>query len=215
MKKSELQRDWCIRKIAVIGPGVVGMPMAAMLAYSRIKIGNNEPAKVIVIQRNSPTSGWKVDAINAGKSSIGGIEPELEQIISETVEKGLLSASHDYKELRDADVIIVCVQTDKKGFAPDYGPLFSSLEKVAEHLKHKPKDKVPLIIFESTLAPSTMLTIIKNFFEKEGLEEGRDILLGNSPNRVMPGRLVERLMKSDKLVAGLRRKTAEMIEFLY
>jgi len=50
-----------LRKIAVVGPGIVGMPMAALLAHARIREGSDEPAKVVVIQRNSPTSGWKVD----------------------------------------------------------------------------------------------------------------------------------------------------------
>jgi len=45
------------------------------------------------------------------------------------------------------------------------------------------------VIFESTLAPTTMDTLFREHFKKYGLEEGKDILLGNSPNRVMPGRL--------------------------
>ena len=53
---------WKIEKIAVIGPGIVGMPMAAMLANAKIQIGTDSPAKVVVVQRNSPTSGWKVVA---------------------------------------------------------------------------------------------------------------------------------------------------------
>ena len=56
-----------------------------------------------------------MDAINSGKSVIGGIEPELDRIVKETVAEGLLGASHDYSELSDADVILVCIQTDKDG----------------------------------------------------------------------------------------------------
>jgi UDP-N-acetyl-D-mannosaminuronate dehydrogenase len=67
--------NWKIEKIGVIGPGIVGMPMAAMLANAKIKIGTDQPAKVVIVQRNSVNSGWKVDAINSGKSVIGGIEP--------------------------------------------------------------------------------------------------------------------------------------------
>jgi UDP-N-acetyl-D-mannosaminuronic acid dehydrogenase len=211
---------WCVRKIAVVGPGIVGMPMAAMLAHAEIKIGRSEPAKVMVIQRDSPTSGWKVAAINRGESPIGGIEPDLDTIVSEAVSKGLLRASHDYREIRDADVILVCVQTDKKGIEPDYGPLLGALEKIAENLRdrrarERRNGSVPLIIFESTLAPSTMSTVIRTFFERYGLIEGRDILLGNSPNRVMPGRLVERLKESDKIVAGLSEFTPALIDKLY
>ena len=208
-------QNWSVRKIAVIGPGIVGMPMAAMLAHARIRIGTETPAKVIVVQRNSPTSGWKVDAINSGKSVIGGIEPDLDRIVAESVAAGLLSASHDYSDLSDADVILVCIQTDKDGLGPDYGPMFDGLHGVATALQKKPAGKLPLIIFESTLAPSTMNTLFREHFAKYGLLEGKDILLGNSPNRVMPGRLVERVAESDKLIGGLSPVTPDLIKLLY
>lgn len=206
---------WKIEKIGVIGPGIVGMPMAAMLANVKIKIGTDQAAKVIVIQRDSNNSGWKVDSINSGKSVIGGIEPDLDDITREAVLAGNLSASSDFAVLSDADVILVSVQTDKKGFAPDYGPMFGALEKLGEALQNKPATKIPLVIFESTLAPTTMDTLFRAHFKKYGLEEGKDILLGNSPNRVMPGRLVERIKDSDKLAGGLHPETPKLIAKLY
>lgn len=209
--------SWKIEKIAVIGPGIVGMPMAALLAHSRIRMGSSEPARVVVLQRNSVNSGWKVEAINAGRSVIGGIEPALDTIVRQVVREGLLYASHDYADLADADVILICIQTDKKpdSYEPDYGPLFGGLTSLAKALQDKPARKVPLIIFESTLAPSSMATVIRDHFARYGLLEGRDILLGNSPNRVMPGRLVERVTGSDKLVAGLHPQTPRMIQAVY
>jgi len=207
---------WKIEKIGVIGPGIVGMPMAAMLAHAKIKIGTDQPAKVVIVQRNSVNSGWKVDAVNSGRSVIGGIEPDLDDITRDAVNAGLLSASSDFSVLSDADVILVSIQTDKKdGFEPDYGPMFGGLEKLAEALQKKPANKIPLVIFESTLAPTTMDTLFREHFKKYGLEEGKDILLGNSPNRVMPGRLVERIRESDKLAGGLHPETPKLIAKLY
>jgi UDP-N-acetyl-D-mannosaminuronic acid dehydrogenase len=209
--------NWKIEKIGVIGPGIVGMPMAAMLANAKIKIGTDQPAKVIVVQRDSVNSGWKVQSINSGKSVIGGIEPELDDITHAAVEAGTLSASSDFSVLSDADVVLVSIQTDKneEGFEPDYGPMFGGLEKLAEALKNKPASKIPLVIFESTLAPTTMDTLFREHFKKYGLEEGKDILLGNSPNRVMPGRLVERIRDADKLAGGLHPETPKLIAKLY
>ena len=209
------QKEWKVEKIGVIGPGIVGMPMAALLANSRIKIGTNQPAKVCVVQRNSKNSGWKVKAINDGKSVIGGIEPGLNEIVERNVKDGILSASWDFNSLSDADVILVAIQTDKYGLGPDYGPLFSGLTSLAEALQKKPVEKIPLIIFESTLAPSSMATLIKDHFARFNLIEGKNILLGNSPNRVMPGRLVERVTQSDKLAAGLHPDTPKLIQHLY
>ncbi|HVY76624.1 MAG TPA: nucleotide sugar dehydrogenase, partial [Puia sp.] len=195
----------------------VGMPMAAMLANAKIKIGTDKPAKVVVVQRDSVNSGWKVKAINSGKSVIGGIEPELDDITRNAVQAGVLSASSDFSVLSDADVILVSIQTDKKenGTEPDYGPMFGGLERLAEALQRKPEGKIPLVVFESTLAPTTMDTLFREHFKKYGLEEGKDILLGNSPNRVMPGRLVERIRESDKLAGGLHPETPKMIAKLY
>jgi len=211
----ETDFDWRVEKICVIGPGIVGMPMAALLAKVEICERSEQPASVVVVQRDSITSGWKVPAINAGQSVIGGIEPDLDSIISDAVAAGLLSASHDYSTTSDADMILVCVQTDKDGLAPDYGPLFSCLDNLAEALTKKPPENIPLIVIESTLAPSTMNTLIREHFERYNLVEGKDILLGNSPNRVMPGRLLERIAASDKLVAGLHPLTPLLIERVY
>ena len=207
--------EWRVRQIAVVGPGIVGMPMAAMLADARLCEGTEKPATVTVIQRDSPTSGWKVEAINQGRSPIGGIEPDLDRLVRESVAAGLLSASHGYAAARDADVILICTQTDKKGLGPDYGPLFEALDGVAMELRRKPAGNVPLVIIESTLAPSSMATLVRDRFAGHGIIEGKDILLGNSPNRVMPGRLVERVASSDKIVAGLHPDTPGLIRRLY
>ena len=186
--------SWRVNRIAVVGPGIVGMPMAALLAHARIREGGDTPAHVVVIQRNSPTSGWKVPAINEGRSPIGGVEPALDEVVRDAVAQGLLSASHDYAALADADVVLVSVQTDRRGNEPDYGPLFEALDGIAAALATRPAGNIPLVIFESTLAPSSMTTVIREHFARHGLVEGRDVLLGNSPNRVMPGRLVERVV---------------------
>jgi UDP-N-acetyl-D-mannosaminuronic acid dehydrogenase len=207
--------QWKVEKIGVIGPGIVGMPMAALLANARIRIGTDQPAVVQVVQRKSRNSGWKVDAINQGRSVIGGIEPGLDKITAESVKAGLLKASWDYRTLSDADLILVSIQTDRDGLGPDYGPLLGGLDSLAKALRQKPSHKIPLVVFESTLAPSSMHTVIKEHFEQYGLVEGKDLLLGNSPNRVMPGRLVERVTKSDKLVAGLHPETPRMIREVY
>ena len=207
--------DWPIAKIGVVGPGIVGMPMAALLA--RASMRGVLPAKphVVVEQRASATSGWKVDAINAGRSPIGGVEPDLDAVVAETVAAGVLSATHDMAAIADADAILICTQTDRDGLGPDYGPLFAAVGELARAIRATPRSRAPVIVFESTLAPSSMHTVVREEFARHGLIEGRDVLLGNSPNRVMPGRLVHRVMTSDKLVAGLTPATPRRIARLY
>ncbi|MCA9546717.1 MAG: nucleotide sugar dehydrogenase [Myxococcales bacterium] len=205
-------------RIGVIGPGIVGAPMAALLAQASAAGHYGPRAHVTVVQRDSPTSGWKVAALNAGRSPIGGIEPGLEVIIAATAASGHLSASHDPGVLRDADVVLVCVQTDKApGGGPDYGPMFGALEGLTAALKAgRDAGRPPaLVIFESTLAPSSMATVMTDLFAAAGLVEGRDVFLGNSPNRVMPGRLVARIAAADKLAGGLHPSTPGRIAQLY
>ena len=76
---------WSIKKIVVVGSGIVGVPMAALLARAAIREGTENAANVVVLQRASPRSGWKVNAINAGRSPIGGIELALGYITAEAV----------------------------------------------------------------------------------------------------------------------------------
>ncbi len=209
------EADWKIEKVAVVGAGVVGIPMAALLAQARIVQGSDQPFHVVLIQRQSETSGWKVHALNSGQSPIGGIEPELAAIVQGVVSEGRLRASHDYEELRGAEVILVCVQTDKKDLVPDYEHLLDAISNIAIALQKDPLEQPPLIIFESTLAPTTMDSVIKGHFARYGLLDGRNIFLGNSPNRVMPGFLVERIKTSDKIVGGLVPKTPALIATLY
>ena len=201
-------------KIAVVGAGTVGMPMAALLA-SAWGTDGSPPPRVVVLQRPSAASGWKVKAINGGRSPLGGHEPELDRLIAAAVCRGTLSATHDPATCADADVILVCVQTDRMGLAPDYETLLGALGDVATALRRQPPMRRPLIIIESAIAPSTMQTVVRQFFVSRGLIDGKDILLANSPNRAMCGRLVESITRSDKLVAGLGPEAPVRVAWLY
>jgi UDP-N-acetyl-D-mannosaminuronic acid dehydrogenase len=207
--------NWKVEKIAVVGAGIVGVPIAAALAGTKIHLGSESPARVVVVQRDSLTSGWKVAAINAGRSPVGGIEPGLDKLIAQSSVEGRLRASSDYTEVRDADAVLVCVQTDRSGYEPEYGPLKEAVAKIGQELQKRPREKIPVVIFESTLAPTTMTTVIKADFARFGLVDGRDILLGNSPNRVMSGHLLERIRSSDKIIGGFLPETRELISALY
>ncbi len=201
--------------IGVIGPGIVGMPMAALLADVEAKRGS-AGRRVLVVQRNSATSGWKVGAINRGESPIGGAEPSLDAIVRRTVASGHLGATHDVDDLANAEIVLVCVQTDKDGIAPDYVPLFAALDALAIAFRaRRPGLSAPLVIIESTLAPSSMATVVRERFAAQGLIEGQHVRLANSPNRVMPGRLVARVAASDKLVGALDPATAAEVATLY
>lgn len=193
-------------KIAVVGAGTAGLPEAAVQASAPGTDGS-PPPRVVVLQRRSPENEWKVDAINAGKSPLGGIEPGLDDLVAAAVGRGTLSASTDLHECRDAQAVLVCVGTDRQGLLPEYGGLMEALGGVAAALKQRPGLTRPLVMIESTVAPSTMQTVIGPYIERQGLVDGRDLMLGHSPRHVRRGRAVDDLRGQTRLVSGLRAET--------
>lgn len=201
-------------KIAVVGPGVVGMPLTALLASTRGNDGS-PPPRVVAVQRRSPTSGWKVDAINAGRSPVRGSEPGLERLVAHAVAGGTLTATHDPASCADADVIVIAVQTERVGLKPDYALLIDAIDNVARAVRNRPVATRPLIVVESTIAPSTMQSIVRPRFASHHLFDGQDILLVHSPSRVMQGRVLEQVATTDRLVGGLHPEAPVLAASLY
>ena len=204
-----------VREIAVVGPGIVGLPMAALLASAELWAPDGAPTRVTVVQRPSPSSGWKVGAINAGRSPIGALEPAIDELVAQGAGCGRLRATTQYGDIRDADLVIVCVQTERRGAAPDYTHLLEALRGVATALAQRTSGSVPLVVIESTLAPTTLQTVVRPLFAQHGLEEGRDVLLAHSPSRVTRGGMVERIAATDKLIGTLSPETGPRLAAVY
>jgi UDP-N-acetyl-D-mannosaminuronate dehydrogenase len=139
---------------------------------------------VTVVQRPSTSSGWKVGAINAGRSPIGALEPAIDELVAHGAGSGRLRATTQYGDIRDADVVLVCVQTERTATGPDYTNLLEALHGVAIALSNRVSASVPLVVIESTLAPTTLQTVVQPLFAQHGLHEGRDVLLAHSPSRL-------------------------------
>src|SRR4051812_5446941 len=204
-----------VREIAVVGPGIIGMPMAALLANAELWAPDGTPTRVIVVQRASPSSGWKVGAINAGRSPIGRLEPAVDELVAQSAGSGRLRATTEYRDIRNADVVLVCVQTDRHTMSPDYRALREALHGVALSLRLRSVESLPVVVIESTLAPSTMLTVVRELFSGHGLHDGRDVLLANSPSRAMAGHVVDRLAGGDKLIGALTPRSAIELASVY
>ena len=179
--------------IVVVGMGYVGIPVAALFA--------DQPGfSVTGIQRRSRRSAWKIDCLNEGRSPIGGDEPGLGELISKVVEKGTLRVTDDTEVYRDADAIIIAVQTPVDH---NHKPQYESLRRVCEEIGAKMRKGV-LISVESTVAPGTTDNVVKPLLEeRSGLRAGVDFSLVCSPERVMVGRLIHNLTKLDRAVGGV------------
>ena len=199
----------------MVGPGVVGLPMAALLASAELWSADGAPTRVTVVQRPSTSSGWKVGAINAGRSPIGALEPAIDELVAQGAGSGRLRATTQFGDIRDADLVLICVQTERKGTSPDYAHLLEALHGTATALRQRTAASVPLIVIESTLAPTTLQTVVRPLFAQHGLEEGRDVLLAHSPSRLTRGGIVERIASSDKLIGTLTPETGPRLAAIY
>jgi UDP-N-acetyl-D-mannosaminuronic acid dehydrogenase len=155
----------------------------------------------------------KVDKINDGTYPLKGEEPGLGELLGKVVADGKLRASLDYSECKDAQFIIICVETplDKETKMPDTRAIESSTVTIGKNLKPG-----TLVSIESTIAPLTSRDVIIPILEREsGLKAGNDFNLVHCPERLMAGRLLHNLEKYDRVIGGIDRQSAEKAKELY
>ena len=162
-------------KVAVIGLGYVGLPVAAMFADKGFEVLGLDIKKD------------RIDKINSGISPIEGNEPGLDELLKKVISQKLLHASTNYSDLSDRDIILIDVETpvDEQNI-----PRYEALHSVIDNLAPVMKQNV-LVIVESTIAPGTMKNVVHPLLEeKSGKVLNQDFYLGNCPERVMPGKLL-------------------------
>jgi UDP-N-acetyl-D-mannosaminuronic acid dehydrogenase len=187
-------------KLAVIGLGYVGLPVACEFA----RVGFDVLGVEIVQER--------VEQINQGLSPIEGDEPGLSELLDSVVGKKKLRATTDYGDLRDRDVILIDVETPVD---EDHQPRYEALRAVLHDLGPVLKDGA-LVIVESTIAPRTMQDLVLPTLEEtSGKRVNQDFFLGNCPERVMPGKLLANLRQVSRVVGGMTPETAETMVALY
>ncbi len=185
------------KKIAVLGLGYVGLPLAVGLS-----------------------SSYKVTGFDISSSRISQLKKGLDKTLEITKSKLLRSIGKNKifltdkeNDLKDCNVFIATVPTPidcKK--KPDFAPLKNVCKIIGRQLK---KDDV--VIFESTVHPGTTEEICGPELEKssKNLKVGKDFFLGYSPERVNPGDKLHTIDKISKVVAGQNNKTEKLLEEIY
>lgn len=208
-KRGLYMADAGMKKMVVIGMGYVGIPAAALFADT----GKYE---VVGIQRRSERSGWKIDHLNCGLNPIGGDEPGLGELIHRVIlEKKTFRVSDDYSEIKDADFVLIDVQTPTD---EDHAPRYLSLKEVSATTGRYLRDssKKPLVVIESTVAPGTTTNIVLPILEHESgktVDEG--FYLAFAYERVMVGRLIHNIVNLARIVGGATDKSTKKGMELY
>jgi len=180
--------------IVVIGMGYVGIPCAALLA-------DVPEFQVTGVQRRSARSGWKIDALNQGRSPFEGHEPGLATLLQRVVlEKRTFHVTDDLSVCREADAILLDVQTPVDA---NRVPQYESLREVAAGVGRYLRPGT-LVVIESTVAPGTTQHVVQPLLEQEsGLQAGQDFFLAFAYERVMPGKLLEFQITMPRVVGGI------------
>lgn len=187
-------------KIAVIGLGKIGLPLAAQFADA----GHD----VVGVDVNAET----VATINTGREPFPG-EAHLDEYLARLVPAGRLHATTSYAEaIPSADVVVVVVPlfVDNDG-QPDFGWMDSATTDIAANLTAN-----TLVIYETTLPVGVTRNRWKPALEVgSGLTEGSDFHLVFSPERVLTGRVFADLRKYPKLLGGLSDEGAKQAVAFY
>ncbi|MTJ82236.1 MAG: nucleotide sugar dehydrogenase [Telmatospirillum sp.] len=179
-------------RIAVIGLGYVGLPLA------------------VAIARHFPTIGFD---INPGRiAELAGGHDRTGEVEATALRSSTLRLTHEVEAIRGSDVYIVTVPTpvdaDNK---PDLTPLHKACASVGAVM-----GKGAIVVFESTVYPGLTEEICGPALEAaSGLVSGRDFFLGYSPERINPGARDHTVDRIVKVVAGQTPEVTETLAAVY
>lgn len=181
-------------KIAIIGMGYVGLPLAVAFAEKGMNV-----------------IGFDINEEKINKY-INGEDPTNE-VGKERLKKATnLSFTSDEKKLNEAKFIIVAVPTPVlKNKMPDLRPVIGATELVGRNLK-----KGAIVVYESTVYPGVTEEVCLPILEKESsLNVGEEFKIGYSPERINPGDKKHRVENIVKITSGMDEESAEIIAEVY
>ena len=183
-----------VQKIAVIGLGYVGLPLAVEFARHYPVVGFDISAKRIAELKN-------------GEDHTLEVEPEKLSEVSDSI-----TYSNDMDLLRECNIFIVTVPTPIDGHkTPDLRPLLAASRTVGQAL-----NKGDLVIYESTVYPGCTEEDCVPVLEAEsGLSFNSDFFCGYSPERINPGDKEHTVAKIKKVTSGSTPEVAEQVDALY
>lgn len=181
-------------KVAIIGLGYVGLPLACTIAgketYHVFGLDLDEKKIALIKQKKSPID-----------------DPEIAKLLL----KVPLTVSTDHGTIKDAEFIIICVPTPvKSNKLPDLNSIKSATKTVLKYL-----EKGQRIIIESTINPGICEEIVLPILEKSGLKGGKDFELSHCPERINPGDPQWNVMNIPRNIGSLTQEGNKKVANFY
>ena len=172
------------RKLAIIGQGYVGLPVAMRAVEAGFDVVGFDLDKT------------KISGLSAGLSHIEDIShAEVERALA----SGRYHPSESPRDLENFDIAVISVPTPLRDGVPDISYVESAAELVGRHVTAG-----SLVVLESTTYPGTTDEVLCPLLERgSGLSAGSDFLVGYSPERIDPGNEVWGFRETPKVVAGI------------
>ena len=193
-------------KIAIIGLGYVGLPLARLFATKYPVVGFD-------------INQQRIAELNAGNDFTLEVEEDLlksvlvsENPVAEALEATGLFCTHELSDIADANIYIITVPTPvDKNNKPDLTPLYKASETVGKVLK-----KGDIVVYESTVYPGATEEECIPVLEKvSGLTFNQDFFAGYSPERINPGDKEHTVEKILKVTSGSTPEIGKVVDDLY
>src|ERR1700743_1721072 len=181
------------RKIAVIGLGYVGLPVAVAFAREGFAV-----------------TGFDIDASRVGELRSG--QDRTREVETADLKHPSLKFTSEAENLRESDFFIVTVPTPiDEARQPDLGAMFAASRLVGAALK-----KGDIVVYESTVYPGAVEEECAPILAQcSGLKGGSDFTVGYSPERINPGDRLHRFETITKVVSAQDPQTLEIIAGVY
>jgi UDP-N-acetyl-D-galactosamine dehydrogenase len=180
-------------KIAIVGLGYVGLPLAIEFGKYRLTLGFD-------------TNLRRISELKAGKDA------NLEVLVDDLSKATNLTYSSDIEDLRNCEIFIITVPTPvDRANQPDMKPLI-----LASHTVGSVMPSGAVVIYESTVYPGATEEVCVPVLEKaSGKKYNLDFFCGYSPERINPGDKEHRLPSIKKVTSGSTIEIAEIVDSLY
>ena len=184
-------------KIAILGMGYVGLPLAVVFAEAGFDVTGIDPIKE------------KIDLLNKGESYI--IDVPTEQV-AKLIDAKKLHATTDFSVLKDMDAVSICVPTPlRKTGDPDLSFIISATESLSQYIH----PGMVVVLESSTYPGTTREMVLPRLLECCDYEVGKDFYLAFSPERVDPGRTDWTTINTPKVMGGITEDCSEISSVWY